>query len=70
MRSKGKIKQYLYMGVRYNVCCVLIEIHYVDFDQPQTRYYEQRNRISWETISIAGDERKENCKIGKAFQNK
>ena len=31
----------------------LIEIHYVDFDQPQTRHYEQRNKKSWETISVA-----------------
>ena len=54
----------------HNVCCALIEIHYVDFDQPQTRHYEQRDKRSWETISIAGNEREENCEIGKAFQNK
>ena len=70
MRSKGKKKQYVYMCMRHNVCCVLIEIHCVDFNQPQTRHYEQRNKRFWETISIAGNEREENCKIGKAFQNK
>ena len=41
-----------------------------DFDQLQTRHYEQRNKRSLETISVAENERKENCEIGKAFQNK
>ena len=70
MRSKRKKKEYLYMCMCHNVCCVLIEIHYMDFDQPQTRHYEQRNKRSWETKSEAGNEREENCEIGKAFQNK
>ena len=70
MRSKGKKKQYLYTCMRHNVRCVLIEIHNEDFDQPQTRLYEQRNKRSWETISIAENEREENCEIGKKFQNK
>ena len=56
--------------MRHNVSCVLIEIYYVVFNQPQTRHYEQRNKRSWETISIAENEREENCEIGKAFQNK
>ena len=56
--------------MRHNVCSVLIEIHYVDFDQSQTRHYEQRSNRSWETTSIEGNEREENCEIGKAFQNK
>ena len=58
------------MCIRHNVCRVLIKIHYVDFDQLQTRHYEQRNKRSWETISIAGNEWEENCEIGNAFQNK
>ena len=70
MRSKEKKKQYLYICMRHNVCCVIIKIHYVDFDRPQTRHYEQKNKRSWETISKAENERKENCEIGKAFQNK
>ena len=37
MRGKGRKKQYLYI-----VCCVLIEIHYVDFNQPQTHHYMSR----------------------------
>ena len=44
--------------MRHNVCCDLIEIHSVDFDQPQTRHYEQRNKRSCEAISIAENERK------------
>ena len=56
--------------MRHNVSYVLIEIHYMDCDQPQTRHYKQRNKRSWETISIAENERDENCEIGKAFQNK
>ena len=56
--------------MRHNVCCVSIENHYVDFDQPQTRHYEQRNKRSWETISIAENERKKIFEIGKAFQTK
>ena len=32
-----------------------------------TLLYEQRNEKSWETISIAENEREENCEIGKAF---
>ena len=70
MRSKGKKKKYSYMCTRHNVCCILIKIHFVDFDQPQTRHYEQRNKRSWETISVAENEREENYEIGKAFQNK
>ena len=70
MRRKGKKKQYLYMCTCHNVCCVLIEIHYVDFDQPQTYHYEQRNKRSWETVSKAENEREENCEIEKTFQNK
>ena len=56
--------------MRHNVSCVLIEIHYVDFDQPQTRHYEKRNKRSWETISKAEKESEENCEIGKVFQNR
>ena len=70
MYGKRRKKQYLYIYTRHNKCCVLIEIRYVDFDQPQTRHYEQRNKRSWETISIAENEREENCKIEKAFRNK
>ena len=51
-------------------CRVLIETHSVDFDQPQARHYEQRSKRSWKTISIAGNQREEICKIGKAFQIK
>ena len=58
------------MCTRHSVCRVLIKIHHVDFDQPQTRNYEQRNKIAWETISIAGNEMEENCEIGRVFQNK
>ena len=54
--------------MRHNVCCVIIEIDYVDFDQPQTRHYEQRNKRSWETISIAGNVREENCEIERHFK--
>ena len=58
----------------HNVCCVLIEIHYMDFDQLQTRHYEQRNKRSRETISIVGNEREENRKgiskqIAELFTN-
>ena len=70
MPSKGKKKQYLYMRMRHNVCCVLIEIHCVNFDQAQTRHYERKNKRSRETLSMTGNEREENCEIGKAFQNK
>ena len=53
MRDKEWEKLYLCTCTRHNVCCVLIETHCVDFNQPQTRLYEQRNKTSWETISIA-----------------
>ena len=46
----------------------MIETHYENFNQPQTRLYEQRNERSWEIISIADNEREENYKV-KAFQN-
>ena len=55
--------------MRHVICCIIIETHLVDFDQPQTCDYEQRNERSWEMISIADNERKENCKVEKAFQN-
>ena len=70
MRGHEWKKEYLYICMRNNVCCVLIEIHYVNFDQSRTRHYAQRNKRSWETISISENEREENCEIGKAFQNK
>ena len=70
MHSKGKKKKYLCMCTHHNVCCVLIKVHYVDFDQPQTRHYEQRNKRAWKTISVAENEREENYEIRKAFQNK
>ena len=41
----------------------------MDFDQPQTRHYEQRNKRSWEILPIADNEREENCKVEKAFEN-
>ena len=68
MRGKGRKKQYLYIYTRYNVCCVLIKINYVDFNQPQTRHYEQTILVN--KTSIPEKEKEENCKIGKAFQNK
>ena len=70
MRGKrnGKHCLYsLYIYTRHNECCAIIEFHFVDFSQP---LYEQRNKKPWETISIAENERKENCEIKKAFQNK
>ena len=59
MHTKGKKRQYLYMCMRHNACCVLIEIHFVDFDQPLTRHYEQKNKRFWKTISIAENKREE-----------
>ena len=44
--------------MHHNVCCVLIEIHSVEFDQPKIRHYEHRNKRSCEAISIADNERK------------
>ena len=70
MRSKGRKKQYLHICRRHNVCCIVIKIHRVDFNQPQTRHYKQRNKRSWETISIAENEKEENCEIKKSFKNK
>ena len=58
------------MYMRHNARCVLIEIHFVNFDQAQTRHYEQRNKRSWETMSIVENEKEESCKIRNAFQNK
>ena len=63
-------KQYLYICTRHNVFCELIEIHYQNFNQPQTRDYKQKNKKSLETTSIAENKREKNCKIEKAFQNK
>ena len=53
--------------MRHNVCCVIVETHYAGFD-----YYvafKQTKKRSWEIISIACNERKENCKVEKAFLN-
>ena len=67
MRGKEWRKQYLYICLFHNICCVLIEIHCVDFDQLQTRHYKQRDERSWKTISIAENEIEENCIVEKAF---
>ena len=34
MRDNERKKQYLYISTRHNVYCVLIEIHFADFNQP------------------------------------
>ena len=47
-------KQYLYICTQHNV-------------KLQMHHYEQRNIRSWETISIAGNKREENCEIGKGI---
>ena len=59
----------MHLVLRHNICCALIEIYFVDFDQPQTCHYEQKNKRSGEILSIVDNEREENCKVENTFRN-
>ena len=57
------------MFTRHNACCILTEMDYLSFDQPQTRHYEQSNKKSLEIMLIADKMREKYCKVDKAFQS-
>ena len=47
MQDKEKRKKtiFIHLATRYSICCVLNEIHFMDFVQTQPQHYEQKNKV-------------------------